>query len=543
MFVAFVLFSVVSAVICVGFLAVTVRDVSTDAAVTRAKSDAKLFARILQDRIEAFELGARTQARDPELGQAMRAAIKDPSDATRAAVTRRLVLLAQRLPNLRSATVVDSDGRLVASSVPLTVPVGTDFSKRDWFVGIETSDPYTSGAFASTDEGRRITTTSTRIIDPAGRVGVLVLSGGTTLQETIDQLSIDSASRLFVIDDADHVIAGTGVATEQMTDVAEYAGMSQPFATRVSRVTHADGYLVVRQPIAGASWSVLVRIHETAARGTSDHLLRVIVAMFVAGVLVWMAMAYAVARWLVRAERHAARAAEAASARRKLGAIDDARNRERARIAEELHDTSLQMMNAAIMQLDTAHVLAQRADGGASAFERDRALDGTRSLLRDAIRGVRRILLGLAALDVDHLELGEAIELAAQRAADAGRVKLVVDVNGVDDLVEPTRSIVYRLASELVSNAVRHGSARNVHLEVGRSGELVRLLVEDDGRGFDPGVGSVEQLPETSGLGLRTLARLHHTGVVQAQVESIRGRGTKFDVAIPVEHGERSSDA
>ncbi|MBC7461412.1 MAG: hypothetical protein H7287_08620 [Thermoleophilia bacterium] len=535
-FVAFVLFSVLSASIGVGLLTVKVRDISNASTEAHATTDATLLARILQERIESYEFSARMQGRAQVLVQALASAVDAPSVATRAALHRELVLVTGRLPNLLTASVVDSEGRLVASSQPLTSPVGTDLSKHDWFTGVSAGDTFTSSAFSKSIRGQRITVTSARVMDAAGRrTGVLVLWGVSSLQNTIDQLTIDRTSQLFVVDGDDMVIAGSGIKDGRLLHVEDLRGLHAPFATRGSSVTRSDGYLVVRHPIAGASWSVLVRVRESAAGGTSDLVRRILIVTFIVGALGWMSLAYGVSRWIARTERHTARAAEAASARRKLGVIDEARARERSRIAEELHDTSLQLMNAAIMQLDTAHVLAQRADSGESVVERDRALDGTRSLLRDAIRGVRRILLGLAALDVDHLDLAEAIELASRRSADAGNVRLDVDISGVDDLVEPTRSIVYRLASELVSNAVRHSQAVRVGLSVTGDDRAVHVRVEDDGRGFERSVTTLEELPEAGGLGLRTLLRLHETGVVQARVESARGRGTTFDVVVPID--------
>jgi signal transduction histidine kinase len=147
---------------------------------------------------------------------------------------------------------------------------------------------------------------------------------------------------------------------------------------------------------------------------------------------------------------------------------------------------------------------------------------------------MRRILLGLAAIDVDHLELRDAIELAARRATDAGGVDLDISIGDVNGLDEPVRSLIYRISSELVSNAVRHGHPSQVRLDIQVEGELVRLDLHDDGIGFPVPVRSMADIPEREGLGLRTLARLHQDGSISCEVHSSPGAGVQYHVTASV---------
>jgi two-component system NarL family sensor kinase len=88
---------------------------------------------------------------------------------------------------------------------------------------------------------------------------------------------------------------------------------------------------------------------------------------------------------------------------------------------------------------------------------------------------------------------------------------------------------VYRIVEEALNNAARHSSAECVALELTITPEQVRLVIEDDGRGFDPsdipaghyGLIGINERVKLLG-GLMTL-------------QSSPGEGARFDIAIPLD--------
>lgn len=93
--------------------------------------------------------------------------------------------------------------------------------------------------------------------------------------------------------------------------------------------------------------------------------------------------------------------------------------------------------------------------------------------------------------------------------------------------LSPTlETLFYRTAQEALRNVSRHSGATRVDVHLAVNGELARLVVDDDGRGFD---GEVEE----GHLGLRLLADLAREAGGGLTVESASGRGTRIVVEAP----------
>ena len=187
-----------------------------------------------------------------------------------------------------------------------------------------------------------------------------------------------------------------------------------------------------------------------------------------------------------------------------LGAV-----RERNRLAREIHDTLAQGLSAITLQLETAdaflesalleHTLAQgdRAGEGAPATvsASDPAFGGARRavqralvLARSNLDEARRSVLDLRAAPLEGRSLAAALGgLAADTTAQAVGKTIVnlSTVGGSRPLPVSVEVGLYRIAQEAVANSLRHAGARRVQITLTTTPAYVRLLVEDDGHGFD----------------------------------------------------------
>jgi two-component system, LuxR family, sensor kinase FixL len=86
---------------------------------------------------------------------------------------------------------------------------------------------------------------------------------------------------------------------------------------------------------------------------------------------------------------------------------------------------------------------------------------------------------------------------------------------------------LFRIAQEAISNALKHGGARNVQVDLEKRGKEISLSITDDGRGFTPGAPA-------SGMGLRIMR--YRAGMIggKVRVESTEGRGTKVVCTAPI---------
>jgi two-component system NarL family sensor kinase len=157
-----------------------------------------------------------------------------------------------------------------------------------------------------------------------------------------------------------------------------------------------------------------------------------------------------------------------------------AEEEERRRLRRELHDGLGPLLTGVALSADMAHNLA-----GAGADEQLLVrLEGVRSDSRTAIREVRRIVDNLGSPALDELGLAEALRIRAARTtrrADGSdllvQVEIPVDLPRMPAAVELA---VYRIATEALTNVVRHSSATTVRLRLVCDGEL-RCEVLDDG--------------------------------------------------------------
>ncbi|HEX4320014.1 MAG TPA: two-component regulator propeller domain-containing protein [Acidobacteriaceae bacterium] len=156
---------------------------------------------------------------------------------------------------------------------------------------------------------------------------------------------------------------------------------------------------------------------------------------------------------------------------------------ERTRIAQELHDTLLQGVLSASLQLDVAE--DQLPEGSPTKPLLKRILQ----LMGKVTEEGRSALRGLRASDTDNASLEAAFSRMRQEFALDERVGYRIIVNSVARPLRPAiRDDVYRIGREALVNAFVHAGANSIEIEVEYASRYLMLLVRDDGRGIDPQV-------------------------------------------------------
>ena len=180
-------------------------------------------------------------------------------------------------------------------------------------------------------------------------------------------------------------------------------------------------------------------------------------------------------------ERVEAEAERERQAARHLGLLKDlafAEERERRRIAADIHDDSIQAFEALSLRLEG--VSAQIPDAGVST-----ALEGLRQELRGATTRLRTLMFELMP-PAEGLGLCEAVRSYCQRAFVGQDIdwELTCEADAIEEGWTP---LVLRLIQELVRNVVKHAHATRAWVSVIASSEQVSLAVIDDGKGLEGG--------------------------------------------------------
>jgi ligand-binding sensor domain-containing protein/signal transduction histidine kinase len=156
---------------------------------------------------------------------------------------------------------------------------------------------------------------------------------------------------------------------------------------------------------------------------------------------------------------------------------------ERMRIAQELHDTLLQGLLSASMQL---HIATDQVPENSPAKPLlNRVLQLVGQVVdegRDALRGLRS-----SGRSSSHIE--EALSRVPEEMALQQEISYRVIVDGQPRALHPIiRDEVYRICREALMNAFRHAHAHSIEVEVQYTASDLRILIRDDGCGIDPQV-------------------------------------------------------
>jgi len=196
---------------------------------------------------------------------------------------------------------------------------------------------------------------------------------------------------------------------------------------------------------------------------------------------------------------------------------------ERNRIARELHDTLEQELAGITMQLDLAVDCFQQAPRVAQ-----QALEAARNMSRHSMVEARRSVWDLRCQLLEDGDLVSALKEIVAPLFPRERVKVDTSIQG--DPVRLPRLVemnLLRIGQEAVANAVKHGHARQVSIELQYGASSVGLTVSDDGEGFVP-----DQPSPTGHFGLLDMRERAQAMGSQLKIESEVGRGTRIGVEV-----------
>ena len=236
-----------------------------------------------------------------------------------------------------------------------------------------------------------------------------------------------------------------------------------------------------------------------------------------AGFLAWVGVACVMLSRLLERRTELASRLVADRARLLTDALE-AEQRERKALAESLHDNAIQNLLSARHELEEAaetvtHPALARADD---------ALFAAAGQLREAVFDLHPYVLEAAGLEA-------ALRSIANEAAARGRLRLRLDLHCPDR--HDGDQLVFSAARELLSNVVRHADASGVAVRLAEAnGDLV-LVVEDDGRGFPPGLPDERLADGHIGLAAQRV-RIESAGG-RMELFSAPGDGTRVEVRVP----------
>lgn len=191
---------------------------------------------------------------------------------------------------------------------------------------------------------------------------------------------------------------------------------------------------------------------------------------------------------------------------------------ERNRIARDLHDSVIQDLFAVGLGLQGLSARLAKTPEAETLDEAVDRLDDIVNALRAHVYELRRPTEGLP--------LSDRLQELVSRMSAVYPTRIRLTFGGMDRRPSQEDDTVLLIATEAISNALRHSNADNVWVELDLSDDTIRLEVGDDGQGFDPS-------SPAEGMGLANLRSRTAEAGGTVTVDSAPGAGTRVTVELP----------
>lgn len=211
-----------------------------------------------------------------------------------------------------------------------------------------------------------------------------------------------------------------------------------------------------------------------------------------------------------------------------------AQEKERKRIAMELHEGLGQSMSALKMYLRS---IEQRLPSEAGRIKQE--FSDAQNLIIEMIEEVRRISQGLSPVLLENLGITAALKHLLEDLRKYQEVTISEDIDDIRDLFSPQTEInLFRVFQEALHNIVKHAQATRISVTIKRHDDRVNFSIKDDGIGFDPQQIAARQ-KAGRGMGLAAMQeRLRMIGA-RLKIVSQMGQGTEVSFSIHCDAKQR----
>ncbi len=205
-----------------------------------------------------------------------------------------------------------------------------------------------------------------------------------------------------------------------------------------------------------------------------------------------------------------------------LSAMIDGQENERARIARDLHDGLGGLLSGIKIMLSGSKEQVSTTNQQLLASNVIQRID-------QAVDELRRIARNMMPEILLKYGLVEALKDYCHSLKRSGISITFQSYNYKNELTENKQLVIYRIAQELINNAIKYSEANHILIEIRQEGKELSLLVEDDGKGFD-----TRQLDKQHGAGLNNVKTRTVLLNGEVSIESLKGTGTTVELICPI---------
>lgn len=210
---------------------------------------------------------------------------------------------------------------------------------------------------------------------------------------------------------------------------------------------------------------------------------------------------------------------------RALDAMLEGEENERKRLALELHDTIGSILSATKYAFKSMENSLEKL-----LTENKGHYQKINGMLDEALENVRRISHDMASGVLVEKGIIGALQQLCDTLQTTGNIQIALNTHGFDQKTDYTTEVnLYRIIQELLTNIIKHSHAKQVNIQLVKSKKNINLVVDDDGKGFDPSDNNLRK-----GIGLSNIDKRVKKLAGKWNIDSGKGTGTTIVVDVPL---------
>jgi len=196
------------------------------------------------------------------------------------------------------------------------------------------------------------------------------------------------------------------------------------------------------------------------------------------------------------------------------------------KMARELHDGLGQMLTSLKLKIENFDDKSNKKN----------TINEIKNLLKDTITETKRISYNLAPTTLKDFGLVPALKILCEQNSKNAQTKIIFQNFGVKNrLDKKIERGLYRIAQEGLNNALKYADAKEINIQVLQANGTIRLMVEDDGKGFSPKrLLSATEVSKGRGNGLQNMQERANLLNGKIAIDSTPKKGTVIIVEMPL---------
>ncbi|MCD6068214.1 MAG: tetratricopeptide repeat protein [Bacteroidetes bacterium] len=211
-------------------------------------------------------------------------------------------------------------------------------------------------------------------------------------------------------------------------------------------------------------------------------------------------------------------------------AVIEAEEKERRRIAQDLHDGVGQILSAAKLNLSGLEDKMKLIPDNYQDPERSSLLSNALELVNDSVKEVRAVSHNMMPNTLIKLGLASAVREFITKISSVPNLKIDLQIVGMEERLDNTvETVLYRVIQEVVANIIKHAKANVISMQLIRHENELTIMIEDNGVGFDK-----NKVTQFEGIGLKNIISRVEFLNGQVEFDSTPGQGTTVVIEVPL---------